>query len=243
MTFDAPEQRKGYTQDEIEILIFLGRELMKAQRMEYLDDILHDFKNPSIAIAGFARRVHEILSKECKFPEDSKIPRYLNILMEETSRLQEMSLSISHVGKEQKVNLADVVKRRYEINSEAIREQLKENVVIKEGYFTDPLWIKCYPLHIERVIDNILNNATNAIPYHGGTLDVKVYQQGDWAWVEVSNSGSILEEDRRRILIGEVQGRGFYITHRMVRLMKGRIDIKTGNNSTTVILRFPVFKE
>lgn len=243
MTFDALEQRKGYTQDEIEILLFLGRELMKAQRMEHLDDILHDFKNPSIAIAGFARRVHQILEKEYSIPEDSKITKYLKILTEETSRLQEMSLSISHVGKEQKVNLAEVVRRRYEINTEAIREQLKENVIIEEEILTDPLWIKCYPLHIERVIDNILNNATNAIPYHGGTLAIKVFQEGDWAKVEVSNSGAILEEDRRRILIGEVQGRGFYITHRMVRLMKGRIDIGTGKNSTTVYLRFPILKE
>lgn len=92
-------------------------------------------------------------------------------------------------------------------------------------------------------MDNILNNATNAIPFHGGTLSVKSFQQGAWAWVEVKNSGAIPEEDRRRILTGEVQGRGFYITHRMVRLMNGRVDIKTGKNSTTVILRIPVYTE
>jgi len=31
-TFDALDQRKGYSAEEIEILLFLGRELMKAQR-------------------------------------------------------------------------------------------------------------------------------------------------------------------------------------------------------------------
>lgn len=243
MTFDALEQSKGYSPEDIEILLFLGRELMKAQRMEHLDDILHDFKNPAIAIAGFARKVNQILKKEFRFPEDSKINKYLDILMEETSRLQEMSLSISHVGKEEKVNLTEVVKRRFEINNEAIREQLKENVVIGEGPFVDPLWIKCYPIHIERVMDNILNNATNAIPIHGGTLSIKTYQDGNWAWVEVKNSGAILEEDRRRILTGDVQGRGFYITYRIVRLMNGRVDIKTGKDTTTVTLRLPVYNE
>ena len=243
MSFDALEQRKGYYPEEIEILLFLGRELMKAQRMERLDDILHDFKNPAIAIAGFARRVSQIIDKEYGLPADSKIKKYLDVLMEETSRLQEMSLSISHVGKEKKVNLTEVVKRRFEINNEAIREQLKENVIIEEGPFTDPLWIKCYPIHIERVIDNILNNATNVIPFHGGTLAIKTFQHGDWAWVEVKNSGAILDEDRRRILAGEVQGRGFYITHRMVRIMNGRVDIKAGKNTTTVSLRLPIYKE
>jgi signal transduction histidine kinase len=243
MTFDALEQRKGYSPEEIEILLFLGRELMKAQRLEHLDDILHDFKNPAIAIAGFARRVNQIIDKECNFQGDSKVKKYLDVLMEETSRLQEMSLSISHVGKEQKINLTEVVKRRFEINNEAIQEQLKQNVIIEEGPLADPLWIKCYPIHIERVIDNILNNATNAIPFNGGTLAIKAFQEGNWAWVEVKNSGAILDEDRRRILAGEVQGRGFYITHRMVRIMNGRIDIKAGKNTTTVSLRLPIYKE
>ena len=50
MTFDALDQRQRYGQEEIEIFLFLGREIMKAQRMERLDDILHDFKNPAIAL-------------------------------------------------------------------------------------------------------------------------------------------------------------------------------------------------
>jgi signal transduction histidine kinase len=243
MTFDALEQRKGYSQEEIEIFLFLGRELMKAQRMERLDDILHDFKNPAIAIAGFARRVNQILDSEYNLPSDSKIKKYLKVLIEETSRLQEMTLSIAHIGKEQKINLTDVVKRRYEINSEAIKEQLKENVIVEEGAYSNPLWIKCYPLHVERIIDNILNNATNAIPLEGGSLSVKTYQEGDWACMDVKNTGAILDEDRRRVIEGDVQGRGLYITRRIVRLLNGNINIKAGKKTTTVSLRLPVYKE
>jgi signal transduction histidine kinase len=243
MTFDALEQRKGYSQEEIEIFLFLGRELMKAQRLERLDDILHDFKNPAIAIAGFARRVNQLIENEYGLPADSKLKRYLNVLIEETSRLQEMTLSISHIGKEQKINLTDVVKRRYEINSEAIKEQLKENVIVEEGAYTDPLWIKCYPLHVERIIDNILNNATNAIPLEGGSLFVKTYQEGDWACVDIRNTGVILDEDRRRIIEGEVQGRGLYITRRIVRLLNGNFNIKAGKKTTTASLRLPIYKE
>jgi signal transduction histidine kinase len=243
MTFDALEQRKGYSQEEIEIFLFLGRELMKAQRMERLDDILHDFKNPAIAIAGFARRVNQLLDNEYNLPGDSKIKKYLKVLIDETSRLQEMTLSIAHIGKEQKINLTDVVKRRYEINSEAIKEQLKGNVTIEEGAYSDPLWIRCYPLHLERIIDNILNNATNAIPLEGGSLSVKTYQEGDWACMDVKNTGAILDEDRRRVIEGDVQGRGLYITRRIVRLLNGNINIKAGKKTTTVSLRLPVYKE
>lgn len=242
MTFDAIDQRKGYDPEEIEIFVFLGRELMKAQRMERLDDILHDFKNPAIATAGFARRVNQLLEKDYNLDTDSKIKRYLKVLMEEANRLQEMALSISHTGKEQRVNLTEVLKRRFEINKEVIQEQLRSNIILEEVSYQDPLYIRCYPLHIERVMDNILNNATNAIPLKGGTLSVRSYADGDSACVEVTNSGPILDEDRHRLLEGEVSGRGFYITRRILSMLNGNIDIRSGKETTTVLLRLPIYK-
>jgi len=242
MTFDAVDQIKGYSAEEIEIFLFLGRELMKAQRIEHLDDILHDFKNPAIATAGFARRVNALLEKESSLENESKIIQYTNILMEETNRLQEMALSISHVGNKQVVNLTDVMKRRVEINKEAIIEQLRQNIILEEGPFEDKLFIYCYPLHIERVMDNILNNATKAIPFQGGTLSISSYREGDNAIVKITNSGAISEDERRRLLEGEAKGRGFYITHRIIRLLKGFIDVKADerDNKTIVTLKLPL---
>ncbi|MFH1491548.1 MAG: GAF domain-containing sensor histidine kinase, partial [Pseudomonadota bacterium] len=221
MTFDALNQRQSYTEGEIEIFLFLGRELMKAQRMERLDDILHDFKNPVIATAGFARRLKNILEKEGLFRKNETVRRYVDILLEETSRLQEMALSIYHIGKEQVINLTQVLKNRFEINKEAIKEQLKQNVTMEEGPFHDSLAVRCYPLHLERIIDNLLNNATNAIPLKGGLLAIRTYLEGDWACAEITNTGQISEEERLRLLEGEGQGRGIYITHRIIRLLKG----------------------
>ena len=240
MTFDALDQRKRYSDEEIELFLFLGRELVKAQRMEHLDDILHDFKNPTIAIAGFARRLKQLLEQKDVKKDDSKIKKYVEILLEETSRLQEMALSIYQVGKEQTVNLTHVLKKRFEINQEAIKEQLKQNVTLQEGPFHDPLYVKCYPMHLERVLDNLLNNATNAIPLQGGALAIRTYANGYWASAEISNTGIISEEERLRLLEGEGQGRGLYITHRIIRLLKGKIDIHVGRNTTTLVVRLPL---
>ncbi|UCF57043.1 MAG: GAF domain-containing protein [Deltaproteobacteria bacterium] len=240
MTFDALDQRQRYTEEEIEIFIFLGRELMKAQRMERLDDILHDFKNPAIATAGFARRLKQLIDQESLKHEDSKIKKYVEILLEETSRLQEMALSIYQVGKEQVLNFTEVLRNRFEINREAIKEQLKQNVTLKEGPFHDPLYVHCYPLHLERILDNLLNNATNAIPLHGGTLSIRTYADGNWACAEISNTGLISEEERLRLLEGEGRGRGLYITHRIVRLLKGKIEVRLGSDTTTVVVRLPI---
>jgi signal transduction histidine kinase len=239
MTFDALDLRKGYSEWEIEIFLFLGLELMQAQKIEQLDDTLHDFKNPAIAIAGFARRLKALLGKET-LKDHEAIKKYLDILAEETNRLQEMALSIHHAGDEQIVNLTEIVKKRSEINKEAIKEMLKANIYIHEGPYDDPLPVRCYAIHLERILDNLLNNATKAIPIQGGGLSVYTYIQDHWACAEITNTGLISEEDRLRLLEGEGRGRGIHITHRIVRLLKGQLEVKTGKDTTTVIVRFPL---
>ncbi|MBN1850709.1 MAG: GAF domain-containing protein [Deltaproteobacteria bacterium] len=242
MTFDAVDQRRRFTDDEIEIFVFLGRELMTARRMERLDDILHDFKNPAIATAGFARRLKQLLEQECKLPENATIKKYVDIVFEETSRIQEMAMSISQVGREKVVNLTELSRNRFEINKEVIKELLKQNVNLKEGPFEDPLYIKCYPLQLERVLDNILNNATNAIPMHGGDLSIRTFSEGNQAVVEVMNSGTMTEEERLRLITGKTKGRGGYITHRIIRMLKGTIEVQSHEKKTTVTIRLPIYK-
>jgi signal transduction histidine kinase len=243
MTFDALDYRKGYSEWEIEVFLFLGRELIQAQRIEQLDDTLHDFKNPAIAIAGFARRLKNTLSKDSRIKENETIKKYLDILAEETNRMQEMALSIHHAGQEQTVNLTEIVKKRLEINKEAIKEMLKVNVFLEEGPYYDPLPVRCFPIHLERILDNLLNNATKAIPLRGGRLSVQTYADDHWACAEITNTGQISEEDRLKLLEGESRGRGIHITHRIVRLLKGRMEVEAGKDSTTVVVRFPLSKE
>jgi len=239
MAFDAVDQRQRYRDEEIDIFLFLGRELLKEQKMERLDDALHDFKNPAIAIAGFARRLKEILGKGEWEPSKRQVDKYLDILLEETSRLQELALSIYRVGAEQYVDFTDVVKRRFEINREAIKEQLKPNVTLIEGPYEPDIRVRCHALHLERVLDNLLNNATKAIPLRGGDLAVRTFTEGEWACVEIANSGEITAQDRNKILEGEGEGRGMYITYRIIRLLKGNIEILADSGKTTIVVRLP----
>jgi signal transduction histidine kinase len=241
LTFDAVEKKERYGQDEIDIFLFLGRELMKAQKMERLDDALHDFKNPAIATAGFARRLKKLLDQEDSVDTKKQILKYADILLEETSRLQELALSIYQVGEEQLVNVTKILRRRFEINREAIIEQLRQNVTLKEGPFDSELKVRCYPIHLERVFDNLLNNATKAIPLKGGVLGIRTYKDGKWACAEISNTGHIPQEDRLRLLEGEGRGRGLYITHRIIRLIEGKVEIRGGKDTTTFVVRFPLY--
>ena len=174
--------------------------------------------------------------------EGARIRRYVDILLEETSRLQELALSLYHAGKPQVVNLTYILKNRFNINKEAIKEQLKQNVKLEEGPFEDPLYIECHPLHQERILDNLLNNATNAIPLQGDVLSIRTYREEDWACAEITNTGRISEEERLRLLEGEGRGRGIYITYRIIRLLKGKIEVRVRRQTTTLVVRLPAYQ-
>ena len=241
MTFDALDYRKRYREEEIGVFLFLGGELMKAQKMEQLDDALHDFKNPAIATAGFARRLKSLIGKEDLESSREQIQKYVDILLEETSRLQELAMGVYAVGEEQVVDFSRMVEKRVEINKEAIKELLKQDVTLKQGPYDRDLWVKCHSVHIERVFDNLLNNATKAIPLKGGTLAVQTYANGKWACAEISNSGEMSQRDQMKSLEGAGEGRGLYITYRILRLLKGKMDVRSENGMTTFVVSFPLY--
>ena len=239
LVFDAQAHHRKFTDEDIEIFTFFGKELMKGLRLEKLDDILHDFKNPAIAVAGFAKRIQKIL-EDGEFPSKrEKVAQALDIILKETSRIQELALTLHGEGREETVDLTEKLKKRFLINEETMKELKRENVHLSQGDLESPLWIRCYPLHVERVLDNLFNNASNAIPEGGGNLCIRSYRKDSWAVAEVTNTGEIREEDRDRYLLGEGRGRGLHITTRLVKRMNGKMEVESGEGKTTFRVMFP----
>ena len=243
LVFDAQAQHRRFTDEAIEIFTFFGKELMKGLRLEKMDDILHDFKNPAIAAAGFAKRVQQMLEEGDYPSKKKKINQALDIIVQETSRIQELALTLHGEGREEIIDLTDKLKRRFLLNEEAIKELRRENISLIEQDLESPLWIRCFPLHIERVLDNLLNNASNAIPEEGGSLCIRSYRKGPWAVAEITNTGEISEEDKDRLLLGEGKGRGLHITTRLVERMGGKTEVESREGQTTFRVMFPLVKE
>ena len=243
LTFDEQAQHQQFTNENIEIFTFFGKELMKGLRLEKMDDILHDFKNPAIAAAGFAKRVQKILANGEYAGKKVKVDQALEIILKETSRIQELALTLHGEGREESVDLSEKLKKRALINEETLRELKRENIRLIEGELEHPLWIRCYPIHIERVLDNLLNNASNAVPEEGGSLSIRSYRKDGWAVAEITNTGQISEVDRERYLHGEGKGRGLHITTRLVKRMGGKMEMQSGEGLTTFRVIFPLVKE
>jgi signal transduction histidine kinase len=243
LVFDAQAEHKRFTDEAIEIFTFFGKELMKGLRLEKMDDILHDFKNPAIAAAGFAKRVRKMLEDGAYPSNKEKVDQALDIIVSETSRIQELALTLHGEGREEIVDLTEKLKRRFQLNQEAIKELKRENITLMERDLESPLWIRCFPLHIERVLDNLLNNASNAIPEEGGSLSIRSYRKEPWAVAEITNTGKISEEDKDRFLLGEGKGRGLHITTRLVKRIGGKTEMESKEGETTFRVMFPLAKE
>jgi signal transduction histidine kinase len=109
-----------------------------------------------------------------------------------------------------------------------------------EKKLESPLWVRCFPLHIERVIDNLLNNASKAIPEEGGELAIRSYRKDMWAVVEINNTGQISEEEKDRFILGEGRGRGLHISTRLVKNMRGTMSVESKGGQTTFRIMLPL---
>ena len=242
LLFYAKDRRQEFTEQEIELLSFLGKEIMKALRIEKLDDVLHDFKNPGIAIAGFAKRAKKLLATENIENVKDKIAEYLDIVIKETNRMQELTIYPSIEGRERVVDLTEILKSRFRINEEAIREQKRSNIKLIQDELQPGLFIHCFPFGLERVLDNLLDNATKAIPEQGGELSIKSYRKGEMVCFEVCNTGRIPEESIEQIRKGEVKGRGLNIIYRFIQSIHGKLDVFTDADTTTFRATIPLYQ-
>lgn len=242
MMFYATDQRQYFTDEEVELLTFFGREIMKASRLELLDDVLHDFKNPAIAISGFAARALKLLDAEDLEKSRDKLASYLDIIMRETTRLQDLSFAMSVEGREEPVELSEVVRKRLKINQEAMHASGRGNIRLLPSELAPGLMVYCSLFGLERVLDNILNNATRAIPEEGGILSARTYADAEMACLEIRNTGEIPQEKIEQIRSGEVKGRGLNIIYRFVQANHGSIAFSIESGETICTVKIPMHR-
>jgi hypothetical protein len=228
LTFDAQGQHERFTEEEIEIFVFFGMELMKGLRLEKLHDLLHDSKNIGISLTYFAKRIEKILRKG-EYLQNQRLNHAVEIILEESNRLQGLFLGLFGEEKEAVVDVTEVASRRFLFYRETMKEMKRDNILFIEKEMKPSLCILCVPAHIERVIDNLLSNAIAAIPDEGGEISIRTWQQDYWGRLEIANTGRISREEMNRYLRGEEgkrKGRGLHICNQLIRNMGGEIDVE-----------------
>ncbi len=244
LTFYAADQKHSFQEDEIELLTFLGKEIMKASTLEFLSDTIHDFKNPAIAVAGFAERARRLTAGGDMQAKDlEKLDRYLDIIGRESARMQDIALTIGSEGRTEVVDLGRTAGERFLLNEEVISRSRRKNIAVESLCREEGLLVLCPLYGLERVLDNMLNNATKAIPAEGGRLTMRCFREGRMACIAIGNTGLIPAAQFEQIKKGEVRGRGLNIITRFAQTNHGKLEIDTTGNETVITIKLPLHQQ
>jgi len=239
LMFFAEDQKRYFTDEEIDLLTFFGKEIMKASKLEFMGDMLHDFKNPAIAVAGFAGRIRKLLGSDDLETVRAKLDLYAGIMIRESARMQDLALAMTGEGREELLDLSLVAMERCRINQEVIQESRRTNIDVRPPEFEPELFVFCARFGLERVLDNLLNNATKAVPEEGGILAVRGFRQDMVVCLEVRNTGEILADKIEEIRDCRVKGRGLQIISHFVQLNNGILDIQVDAGQTIITIKLP----
>jgi signal transduction histidine kinase len=240
LSFNATNQKLFFTDEEIELLTFLGKEIMKASRLEFFGDVLHDIKNPAIAVAGFAHRARKLLDNEDLEQERPRLKQYLDIMVSEAARMQDLAQAMAGEGRETVGDLSEIAAVRCRIIEEVVHESKLRNVTVLPTQLESGLLVSCSRFALERVLDNLLNNAVRAVAEQGGgTVALRTCRCNGMAQLVIENSGEIPPERLKEMEQGAVKGRGLNIINRFVHTNHGNMKIEVNNGLTRFVIMLP----
>ncbi|MBU0966297.1 MAG: GAF domain-containing sensor histidine kinase [Proteobacteria bacterium] len=241
LAFNATKQKHFFLDEEIELITFFGKEIMKASKLEFFGDILHDIKNPAIAVAGFANRARKLLENEDLESVRNKLKSYLDIMASEAARMQDLAQAMTGEGRETIVELSAVAAMRFRIIEEVVRESKLIRVTVQQPVLELGLMVSCSRFGLERVIDNLLGNAVRAVAEQSeGRVALFVGRRDGMAQLVIENSGEIPTERLEKMRRGAVKGRGLNIINRFVHTNHGNIEIEVKNGMTRFVILLPL---
>ncbi|WP_455716352.1 HAMP domain-containing sensor histidine kinase, partial [Anaerosporobacter sp.] len=204
-------------------------------RSDFVNNFSHEFKTPIVSICGFAK----LLQKESITKEQQK--EYLDIIVEESTRLSEMATKVLNLTKVENQNILT------DITCFNLSEQIRNCILILENkwskkgltivadfdeYMTDA----CEEL-LKQVWINLVDNAIKFSP-ENGEIHIVITKLTDKITVSIKNNGpEMSEEEITRIFdkfwqgdtshTSEGNGIGLSIARRIVQLHKGTISVES----------------
>ncbi len=187
-------------QDEIGKLAgtinYLGQQLSKIEqlRKDLIANVSHELRTPLSLIRGYAETIRDVTGNV-----PHKREKQLGIIIEETERLSRIVDDILNLSQLQsgysslnkkpfQINESlDMTTRRYDVLCE------KSGVRIVRQGRADAL-VEADESRIEQVLYNLINNGFNHTP-EGGTITVKVVDRPGTVRVEISDTGSGIQEE------------------------------------------------
>ena len=220
--------------------------LIRSERLVAIGNLVqgvaHEIRNPIMTIGGFAHRIKRGLG------ENNKYQSYINIILDETARLERLVIQVREFADLQSVTLSfdnirmviDEVLKKY--RPLATTQNIELNTDIDKNI---PL-IKLDSSQMMTALSNLIENALESMP-NGGTLELTVNRDNDTISIIVRDSGfgipqkeldSIYDPFVTSKTIGA--GLGLTMVHQIIMNHHGDIKISSQEDKGTVVtIRLP----
>ncbi len=255
---DITEKKK--MQEERELM---NRRIQKSQKLKSLGTlaggIAHDFNNLLTPIMGYA----EIIQKINK---DKKIKKYINLIMESSTRAKKLVQNILSYSKDYQtemkiVYIQDEIEKVLDLLKESIPSTI--NIRKKIDKRCKPLYAN--PTQIQQLIMNLCTNSFKAMEEKGGDLEIILkeitrknlpekmgYLKGSFfAKIVIRDNGIGMDEETLKNIFEPFYttrekgtGLGMFIVSSVVEAYNGDIIIKSiKGKGTEVVIYLPVFSK
>ena len=216
-------------------------------RSDFVNNFSHEFKTPIVSIRGFAK----LLKK--KNLTDEQRSDYLDIIIEESGRLAEMSTNVLNLTKVENQSILT------DVSCFNLSEQLRNCILLLEKKWTlknvkvtanfDEYSINANEELLKQVWINLIDNAVK-FTQEAGEIILSITEMPDSLIVSITNGGAeISERDQKRIFdkfwqgdashASDGTGIGLSIVKRITELHKGSISVTSAPAETTFSVELP----
>ncbi|MDD5759718.1 MAG: ATP-binding protein [Desulfobulbaceae bacterium] len=210
--------------------------------------IAHEFGNPIIGIRNFLKEIQ----KTTHFDKDDA--ELLQLAIQECQRVKDLISNLQNFNRPSSGNMA-MMDLHLAINDMLLfcKKSFRENRIIVKKRF-DPQLPMILGVHdqIKQVILNCLNNAQEAIPDHGGTIQIITEHTEQTVLLHIRDTGKgIVDSDVVYIFepffstkpAVEGTGLGLSVSYGIMKAHQGSITVSdTSSHGTTFTLSFPIAK-
>jgi len=221
--------------------------LIRSERLvamgHLVQGVAHEIRNPITTIGGFALRLKR------KLDENHKFQHYIDIILDETARLERLVKQVRELADVQSASLTpdsigpviDDVLDRFE------HLATKQNVELIKSIDGDTPHTMIDPLQLVTALSNIMENALESMP-DGGTLELKVNRDNDHIMIIVRDTGfgigwENLDSVYDPFVTSKTRGAGLGLTmvHQIIMNHHGEIKINSkADEGTVVTVRLPI---
>lgn len=218
-------------------------------RSDFINNFSHEFKTPIVSILGFARLL------KSQNLDTAQSQEYLDIIIEESQRLSELSATVLSLSKVESLTLL-TDKTAYSLS-----EQIRESILLLESKWEkkrisfdinlEEVMIRADGPLLKQVWMNLLDNAIKFSPAEE-CITVALRSDNRNAVVSVKDHGIGMADNTQRFIFDkfyqgdtshhmEGNGLGLPLVKRILELHKGTVAVKSqAGRGSTFIARLPL---